>query len=80
MSTKNESINLSDYLELQEPRKTKIIMTCYVRLDKKTILEILLCEKILISGKFYKIPETKLLNCLYERRFGETKLELEEIS
>lgn len=75
----NESINLSDYLELQESIETKIIITCCVRLDKRTILEILLHENVLINGKYYKVPETKLLNCLYKRRFGETKLDFEEI-
>ena len=72
-------INLTDYMEIQEPTKTRIIMTCYVRLDKKTILEALMHEKIFINGKFYKVPEKILLECILNRRFGSIKLDLEEI-
>lgn len=72
-------IDLTNYLEIQEPTKTRIIMTCYVRLDKKSMLEALMHEQIFINGKFYKVPEEKLLECLVNKRFGKTKLDLEEV-
>jgi hypothetical protein len=55
-------------------------MTCYVRLDKKSMLESLMYEQIFINGKYYKVPERTLLECLLNKRFGETRLDLEEVS
>ena len=73
-------IDLTNYLEIQEPIKTITILTCYVRLDKKSILEALMHEQIFINGKYYKMPERMLLECLINKRFGQTKLDLEEVN
>jgi len=73
-------IDLTNYFEIQEPAKTRIIMTCYLRLDKKSMLETLMHEKIFINGKYYKVPERTLLECLLNKRFGETRLDLEQVS
>ena len=73
-------IDLTKYLEIQVPAKTRTIMTCCVRLDKKSMLEVLMHEQIFINGKFYKVPERTLLECLLNKRFGETRLDLEEVS
>jgi hypothetical protein len=72
-------INLGNYVEIQEKIQTKTIMTCYVRLDKKSMLEALNHEIIYINGKYYKVPEIKLLECLINKRFGQIKLNLEEL-
>jgi hypothetical protein len=72
-------IDLSNYLEINEPTKTRTIMTCYVRLDKKSMLESLMHEQIFINGKYYKVPERILLECLINNKFGEIKLDLEEV-
>ena len=73
------NIDLTNYLEIYEQTKTRVIMSCYVRLDKKTILSVLSSEQIYINGKYYKVPEKTLLLCLLNNNFGETKLDLEEI-
>lgn len=72
-------IDFTNYLEIQEPTNTRTIMTCYVRLDKQSMLNALLAEQIVINGKHYKVPEITLLQCLINKRFGETRLDLEEI-
>jgi hypothetical protein len=73
-------IDLTNYLEIQEPTNTRTIMTCSIRLDKKSMLEALMHEQIFINGKYYKVPERTLLECLLNKRFGETRLDLEEVS
>jgi hypothetical protein len=73
-------MDLTNYIEVQEPIKTKTILTCCLRLDKKSMLEALMHEKIFINGKYYKLPELQLLDCLVNNRFGETKLYLEQIN
>lgn len=72
-------IELTNHVETQEPMLNKTILSCFVRLDKKTVLEILNNDYITIHGKKYEIPETKLLHLLLNRRFGETALDLVEI-
>lgn len=72
-------IDLTSYLEISNKPETRLVMTCYVRLDKKTILSALAAESIFINGKYFKVPESRLLECLINRSFGETKLDLEEI-
>ena len=73
-------VDLTSYLQIQEPTKTRTIMTCYVRLDKKSMLEALMHEQIFINGKYYKVPEITLLECLINKCFGKTRLDLEEVS
>jgi len=72
-------IDLTNYRETQEPIKTRTILTCYVRLDKKTMLNALQSDGICINGEYFKVPEHTLLECLINRRYGETRLELEKI-
>lgn len=72
-------INLTNYVEANVPSKTRTILTCYVRLDKKTMLNILQSDGIYINGENFKVPEHKILSCLINGDFGETKLELENI-
>ena len=72
-------MDLTKYIENQEPTKTRTILTCYVKLDKKTMLNALQSDGICISGEYFKVPEHTLLECLINRRYGETRLELEKI-
>lgn len=73
-------VDFSSHLDIQEPTYIRTIMTCYVRLDKKSMVSALAADQIFINGKYYKVPETTLLECLINKRFGEIKLELEEIN
>ena len=73
-------IDLTNYRELQEQAKTKTILICYFRLDKETMLNALQSECICINGEYFKVPEHKLLECLINECFGETRLELEKIN
>jgi hypothetical protein len=72
-------IDLSKYIEIDEPIKIKTVMTCYVSLDKKSMLKALEHEQLLINGVKYRVPELQLLECLINRKFGETRLDLEQI-
>lgn len=72
-------LELTDYREMQEPLKIRTILTCSLRLDKKTMLSALQSDAILINGICYKVPEHALLECLINRRFGEIQLDFEEI-
>jgi len=73
------NMDLTNYVDFQESQKPRTIMTCYIRLDKKSMLTALVSDNIFINGKYYKVPEQKLLECLINSRFGETKLDLEEV-
>ncbi len=64
---------------MQKLTKKRTILTCSVRLDKKTMLNALQSEAICINGEYFKVPEHTLLECLINNRFGETRLELEKI-
>ena len=72
-------MDLTKYIEAQEPIKHKKTVTCYVSLDKKSMLNALQSDAIYINGECFKTPEHILLECLINKRFGETKLELEKI-
>ncbi len=72
-------LELTDYREMQEPLKIRTVLTCSIRLDKKTMLNALQSDAILINGRYYKVPENALLECLINRRFGEIRLDFEEI-
>lgn len=72
-------IDLTDYREMQEPIETRTIMTCTLRLDKETMINALRCDGIHINGEYFKVPERALLDCLIEKRYGETRLSLEKI-
>lgn len=72
-------MDLTNYRETQEPLKTKRMMSCSVRMDRKTMLEALISEVVLINGIKYKVPEHELLMCLINHRYGELKLDFEEV-
>ena len=72
-------IDLTNYIELQEPINTRTILTCNVRLDKKTMLNALQSDAVCINGEHFKVPEHTLLECLINRCYGEIRLELEKI-
>lgn len=70
-------IDLTDYKETKA--KTRIVMTCSIRLDKKTMLSALQSDSICINGEYFEVPERALLECLIEKRYGEIRLDLERI-
>jgi hypothetical protein len=72
-------LDLTNYRETQEPSFKRTILTCYVRLDKKTMLNALQSDAICINGEYFKVPEHTLLECLINSNYGETKLELEQL-
>ena len=72
-------IDLTNYREIQEPIKTRTILSCSIRLDKKTMLNVLQSDSIFINGDCYKVPEHILLECLINKKYGEIKLDLEKI-
>jgi hypothetical protein len=72
-------MDLENYIENQEPIELKTICTVTVRLDKNTMIILLQQDYIFIQGNYYKVPERFLLQCLLNKTFGETKLELEKI-
>ena len=72
-------MDLTKYRETQEPIKYKTILICYVRLDKKSMLNALQSDSVYINGEHFKVPEQTLLECLINKRFGETRLELEKL-
>ena len=72
-------IDLTNYREIQEPLTTRTIVTCSIRLDKKTMLNALQSDGICMNGEFFKVPEHTLLECLINKRYGEIRLELEKI-
>ena len=74
-----QMIDLTYHVEIDNPIITSTILTCYFRLDKKTMLNVLQSNSIYIKGEYFKVPEKALLQCLINNRYGETKLELEKI-
>ena len=75
-------MDLTNYVEIQDPIKISIktILTAYFRLDKKTMISLLSAEKIYVNGDYYKVPEHIILHCLVNQKYGDTKLELEQIT
>jgi hypothetical protein len=73
-----QSINLTNYIDRFIDKEVRYILTCGIRLDKKTILEILQCDIITLNGIHYEVPEAFLLSCLVNKRFGPTVIELVE--
>jgi hypothetical protein len=71
-------IDLSNYLDISEKIDSKTILTCVIRLDRNTILETLQKKHIYIKGKYYKVPEDWLLECLFKKNYGNIMLHLEE--
>jgi hypothetical protein len=72
-------IDLTNYREIQDPIKTRTILTCVIRLDKKTMLNVLQSSGIYINGDYYKVPEHTLLECLINKKYGPIKLDLEKL-
>ena len=73
------NMDLTDYGEILEPIATKKILSCVIRMDKKTMLQALMSEKVLIGGYMCKVPEHEILMLLINKTYGETKLEWEII-
>lgn len=63
-------MDLSYHREIQEKASEKVIMSCTVKLDKKTILEVLGSELIFIDGKYYEVPEKQLISILLNGSYG----------
>jgi len=74
-------MNLTNHIEIQDPINigTKTILTAYFKLDKETMISLLSAERIVVNGNYYKVPEHDILLCLINQKYGETKLELEQI-
>jgi hypothetical protein len=66
-------------VEIKEELEIKKLLSGYFKLEKKTMIQMLSCEKILVNNKYYKVPEQQLLNLLINGQYGETKLDLVEI-
>lgn len=75
----SSTLDLTFYREIQEKLETKIVLSAYFRLDKKTMIQMLSCDKILVNGEYYEVPEYRLLHLLINRQYGETKLDLVKI-
>jgi len=72
-------MELTNYLENPAPLKTKTIATVVLRLDKETMVKMLLSDAILLYGKRYIVPEQYILQLLMNKQYGEIKLNLELI-
>jgi hypothetical protein len=72
-------LDLTYYRDIQEKLETKKVLSAYFRLDKKTMIQMLSCDKILVNGEYYEVPEYHLLHLLINRQYGETKLDLVKI-
>lgn len=75
----SSTLDLTYYREIQEKLENKTVLSAYFRLDKKTMIQMLSCEKILVNGDYYEVPEYHLLYLLINRQYGETKLDLVKI-
>ena len=71
-------IDLTYYRELQKGEPYRLYVF-HIRLDKKTILETLQSDYIIIDGKYFEVPERELLLLLINKDYGETRLELKQI-
>ena len=75
----SSTLDLTYYREIQEKLETKKVLSAYFRLDKKTMIQMLSCDKILVNDEYYEVPEYHLLHLLINRQYGETKLDLVKI-
>lgn len=75
----SSTLDLTYYREIQEKLETKKILSAYFRLDKKTMIQMLSCDKMLVDGEYYEVPEYHLLHLLINKKYGETKLDLVKI-
>lgn len=58
----------------------RVVLTAYFNLTRNEILETLKHESICINGKYYKVPESALMECLMNRQYNNIKLDLEQIT
>jgi coenzyme F420-reducing hydrogenase delta subunit len=72
-------IDLTQYQNIEYEPITRVIMTCFVRLDKDSICDVLKADSILINGKLYEVPRKTLLNCLELEKYGEIKISFTEL-
>ena len=75
----SSTLDLTNYREIQEKLEKRIVLSAYFRLDKKTMIQMLSCDKILVNGEYYEVPEYHLLHLLINKKYGETKLDLVKI-
>ena len=67
------------YIDNNYEPKYKKTLTCTLRLDKKSMIEALQVEAIIINGRLYKVPEKQLLQFLVDKRYGSVKIEFDEL-
>lgn len=59
--------------------KEKTILTCCVHLDRELMLDALKSNAIHIHGKYYRVPERRLLQALLHGESGMMEIDFEEI-
>ena len=72
-------IDLTRFKNIYFESHTRVIMTCFMHLDKDSICDALKADSILINGKLYEVPKETLLNCLASEKYGEIKISFTEI-
>lgn len=72
-------MDLTNYLDFDNKPKLKTILIAEFRLDKKTIIQLLASDKIIVNENYYKVPERRLIALLISNEFGNIELELEQL-
>jgi len=73
------SIDFTSFHALNKETNEKKILTCILNLSRQDVLNALSAKSIVIHGTHYEVPEHDLIDLLWNRRFGEIELNLEEI-
>lgn len=71
--------DLTNYINIDNLQNPKIVYEYAVRLDEKTMIELLSAKAIFIDGNYFNVPEQQILKCLIMQEYGETILQLELI-
>lgn len=74
-----DAINLYSKWLSNEPTINRTILTATFNLTRNEILETLKHDAICIDGKYYKVPESRLMGCLMNMQYENIRLDLEEI-
>lgn len=77
-----KTLDFSDYVERQEPQTTVILHTMAIRLDRKSMIELLSCERVVLDGLEFEIPPVTIRhlgNCLAGKIYGQTAVTLKLI-
>ncbi len=72
-------VDFSGKIDVNTNEKIITILTCTLWLTKEDMLNAMLHDCIFINSKYYKVPETDLLELLKNKKFGYTTLDLIEI-